>query len=100
MFCYQTSLNPIKKGKKKKKKERVRITSLITPFVFRSITQQYPAKFSKNNRHFQYICKPPCNTMQATHLLQLNNPPQHNYQHHNIECLRMLTSSLKSNQQT
>ena len=30
--------------------------------------------------------------MQATHLLQLNNPPQHNYQHHNIECLRMLTN--------
>ena len=30
--------------------------------------------------------------MQATRLLQLNNPPQHNYQHHNIECLRMLTN--------
>ena len=30
--------------------------------------------------------------MQATRLHQLNNPSQHNYQHHNIECLRMLTN--------
>ena len=30
--------------------------------------------------------------MQVTCLLQLNNPPQQNYQHHNIECLRMLTN--------
>ena len=30
---------------------------------------------------FQYECKQPYSTMQATRLLQLNNPPQDNYQH-------------------
>ena len=30
---------------------------------------------------FQYECKQPYSTMQATRLLQLNNPSQDNYQH-------------------
>ena len=33
------------------------------------------SKFLKNNKHFQYEYKPPYNTMLATRLLQLNNPP-------------------------
>ena len=37
------------------------------------------SKFSKRSKHFQYECKPTYNTMQATRLLKLNNPPQHNY---------------------
>ena len=46
-------------------------------------------KFFKNNKHFQYEYKPPYNTMLATRLLQLNNPPQRNYHNHKYG---MLTS--------
>ena len=37
------------------------------------------SKFSKRSKHFQYKCKPIYNTIQATRLLKLNNPLQHNY---------------------
>ena len=47
------------------------------------------SKFSKNNKHSQCKCKLSYNTLQATHLLQHNNPPQHNYHNHKY---RMLTS--------
>ena len=40
-----------------------------------NITQQYLSKISKSNKHSQYQFKPSYNTMQATYLLQLNNPP-------------------------
>ena len=43
-----------------------------------NITQKYLSKISKNNKHSQYQFKPSYNTMQATCLLQLNNPPQTN----------------------
>ena len=60
--------------------------------IYPNISQQYLSKFSKINKNSQFQLKPLYNIMQATRLLQLNNPPQHIYQHHNIECLRMLTS--------
>ena len=46
------------------------------------------SKFFKNNKYFRYEYKLPYSTMQATHLLLFNNPPQrcHNHKY------RMLTS--------
>ena len=50
------------------------------------------SKFSKNNKHSQYKCKPPYNTMQAIRLLQHNNPPNIIILITNIECLQVLKS--------
>ena len=57
---------------------------MLTSIEIQKVINKYNSKiskFSKNNKYFQYECKPSYNTMQATHLLQLNNPPQNNYQH-------------------
>ena len=40
------------------------------------LTQQYSSTIPKNKKHSQYEFKSPYNTMQATRLLQHNNPPQ------------------------
>ena len=37
--------------------------------------QKYSFTFARNEKHSQYVFKPPYNTMQATRLLQHNNPP-------------------------
>ena len=40
------------------------------------MNQQYSFTIPKNKRHSQYKFKPPYNAIQATRLLQYNNPPQ------------------------
>ena len=42
--------------------------------------QQYSFTFPRIEKHSQYVFKPPYNTMQATRLLQHNNPPQNQSQ--------------------
>ena len=44
--------------------------------LFITSNQQYSFTFVRNEKHSQYVFKPPYNTMQATCLLQHNNPPQ------------------------
>ena len=50
--------------------------------LFIKFNQQYSFTFARNKKQSQYVFKSPYNTMQATHLLQHNNQPQKNFQHH------------------
>ena len=43
--------------------------------LFIIFNQQYSFTFARNEKHSQYVFKPPFNTMQATYLLQHNIPP-------------------------
>ena len=47
--------------------------------LFITSNQQYSFTFARNEKHSQYEFKPPYNTMQATCLLQHNNPPQNQF---------------------
>ena len=47
--------------------------------LFITSNQQYSFKFARNEKYSQYKFKPPYNTMQATGLLQHNNPPQNQF---------------------
>ena len=44
--------------------------------LFITSNQQYSFTFARNEKRFQYVLKPPFNTMKATHLLQHNIPLQ------------------------
>ena len=48
--------------------------------LFITSNQQYSFTSAKIEKHSQYEFKPPYNTMQATRLLQHNNPPQNKSQ--------------------
>ena len=48
--------------------------------LFITSNQQYSFTFARFEKHSQYVFKPPYNTMQATRLLQHNNPPQNQSQ--------------------
>ena len=48
--------------------------------LFITSNQQHSFKFARNEKYFKYVFKPPYNTMQATHLLQHNIPPQNQSQ--------------------
>ena len=72
------------KGRKKKSTGTLRhISHALDPLGFGAwhITsnQQYSFTFARNEKHSQYVFKPPYNTMQATRLLQQNNPPQNQF---------------------
>ena len=43
--------------------------------LFVTSNQKYLFTFARNKKHSQYVFKPPYNTMQATRLLQHNDPP-------------------------
>ena len=47
--------------------------------LFITSNQQYSFTFVRNEKHSQYVFKSPYNTMQATCLLQHNNPPQNQF---------------------
>ena len=47
--------------------------------LFIKFNQQYSFTFARNKKHSQYVFKSSYNTMQATHLLQHNNPPQNQF---------------------
>ena len=44
--------------------------------LFITSNQQGPFTFARIEKHSEYVFKSPYNTMQATHLLQHNIPPQ------------------------
>ena len=48
--------------------------------LFITSNQQYSFIFARIEKYSQYVFKPPYNTMQATRLLQHNNPPQNQSQ--------------------
>ena len=52
----------------------------LNKILFIISNQQYSFTFARIEKHSQYVFKPPYNTMQATHLLQHNNPPQNQSQ--------------------
>ena len=47
--------------------------------LFVTSNQQYSFTFVRIEKHFQYVFKPPYNTMQATRLLQHNNSSQNQF---------------------
>ena len=71
--------------------------------LFITSNQQYSFTFAKNEKHSQYVFKSSYNTIQAIHLLQHNNPPQNQFQHHKYRVLQVFKSNkiifITSNQQ-
>ena len=61
--------------------------------LFITSNQQYSFTFARIEKHSQYVFKPPYNIIQATRLLQYNNPPQNQSQTSQQQCLQVLKSN-------